>query len=272
MSNTFSKLRLVRDEELSDLKQKRIRNYDPKIRTLMFLQSEMDSILNSGLAPEEMHNLFITAQSRYESFKRNTQDTRPPDPPRPQTPQLFAAREENEEEFVDATDSPEDEDLIALVPKPSRAKAREVLKQINDNPDFITFDGRKQLHLHNQPLQGSNFHDLFLALFNPSSKRTEYPHGEIPFHSALRDLNVATSLIPNKNYRSMVTGIGSLPSPPHLGVSASSSSTSLAEPKHRSRDSSLSRMQTRGFSSLSHTPGTAPEILRAYPSSSKTNK
>jgi hypothetical protein len=153
-----------------------------------------------------------------------------------------------------------------MVPKPSQPKARAVLKQIRKNSDIVSFDSKNILYLNNHPIEGSNFHDLFLGLFRKKSKN---PNAENPFHHALRDLNVSSSLVVNENYHSGGDNFESPPQSPHIQSTSSSSHSSHPVKKPRSRESSSSRMGTRSSQSGSGPPGKAPKVFRVYSANKK---
>ncbi len=59
------------EDEINRLKSKQITQYDPQVRTMAFLQTEIDDILTrKDLAPESIMALFQSAQNRYHSLKR----------------------------------------------------------------------------------------------------------------------------------------------------------------------------------------------------------
>lgn len=70
--NPFSKMRLLPEEEFQRLREARIKGYDPKLRTMAFLQTEVDRMLDdsSPLLPSERLQIFTMAQSRFENLQR----------------------------------------------------------------------------------------------------------------------------------------------------------------------------------------------------------
>ena len=70
MNTNFEKLLLVTEEERDRMRQKRIREFNPKVRTLAFLEEEMEQILNDNkLDSEHKYKLFQMAQNRYEMLQ-----------------------------------------------------------------------------------------------------------------------------------------------------------------------------------------------------------
>ena len=69
----FRKVRLVEENELSRLVEKRIKEYNPGLNVLAKLQLQEDSILNEpDLPSEEKLNLFKRLQNRFTNIKSQT--------------------------------------------------------------------------------------------------------------------------------------------------------------------------------------------------------
>ena len=66
----FKKLKLIDEQEIQRLVEKQLRDYDPVIRTLGKLQTEMDSVLNrTDLSPEEKQALYQANLCKFLSMK-----------------------------------------------------------------------------------------------------------------------------------------------------------------------------------------------------------
>lgn len=85
--NPFSKHRLLTEEDFQRLNEKRIKEYDPKLRTMAFLQTEVDRMLDdsSPLLPSERLQIFTLAQNRFENLQKQ-QIPLPGDPLPPPIP------------------------------------------------------------------------------------------------------------------------------------------------------------------------------------------
>jgi hypothetical protein len=246
MSN-FTKMRLVADDELQNRKEKQLRTYDPKIRTLTFLQSDIDSILNAdhSVNPDEMYHLFLTAQQRYNAFKTQAGDILLPGVIKSlqTTPQVVVPPETIEEI------------LIRQVPAASRGKAKQILAEINAHPDILTYDQNNIVYTDGYPQFGSNFKELFISLFKQPNAE---PVALSSFLDSLSKLNVAEKQISNRKLNPFhinppeefqevdMPNLSALPGP-----SFGRRSARLMEASDKPQSSSFSR----GLGSLSSKPG-----------------
>jgi len=198
--STFKKLKLVSEDELQRLKEKQIRDYDPKIKKLAFLQSEMDLLLNedSGLNTEERLKLFQAAQQRFESFKAPSLDNLPV-VKKTVTEHEVEEALEGVQPFVDLED--DEDSVLGLVPAQLRTKAKGLLNLITTNPDLISFDSHNNVSISGTPIQGANFTDLFRSMY--VHRKGEVP-GQAKFLRALKDMNVPISLISNTRVHSQL--------------------------------------------------------------------
>ena len=72
-SKHFRKVRLVDENELSRLVEKRIKEYNPNLNVLGRLQLQQDSILNEPeLTSEDKLNIFKSLQNRFTNIKSQT--------------------------------------------------------------------------------------------------------------------------------------------------------------------------------------------------------
>ena len=71
----FEKLLLLTEDERDQLRQKRIKEFNPQIRTMAFLEEEMEKLLNdtSPLDADSKLKLFQAAQNRYELLQQTLQ-------------------------------------------------------------------------------------------------------------------------------------------------------------------------------------------------------
>ena len=71
----FEKLLLLSEDEHDQLRQKRIKEFNPQIRTMAFLEEEMEQLLNdtSPLDADRKLKFFQAAQNRYELLQQTLQ-------------------------------------------------------------------------------------------------------------------------------------------------------------------------------------------------------
>ena len=63
--SSYQKMRVLSEDEYQRLQERKIKNYDPRLRSAAFLQSEIDQILNnSELSSEDRLRIFQIAQNR----------------------------------------------------------------------------------------------------------------------------------------------------------------------------------------------------------------
>ena len=67
----FRKLRVLDEDEYQRLQERSIKEYDPKIRTMAFLQTEIDQLLSDpSLSSSDKLRLFQMAQNRLMNLKQ----------------------------------------------------------------------------------------------------------------------------------------------------------------------------------------------------------
>lgn len=70
MTNLFKKLKLIDEQEIGRLVEKRLKEYDPGLRSLANMYREMDGVMNrEDLAPEEKLALYKTTHQRFSNMK-----------------------------------------------------------------------------------------------------------------------------------------------------------------------------------------------------------
>lgn len=95
------------------------------------------------------------------------------------------------------------QEILASIPANQRTKATRLLDALAHNPEFIGTDGLGQLTIDSRPIEGSNLSTLVRSLYLKAS-RQNFPTGMDEFVSALRSLDLPTSLIENRSIRTLL--------------------------------------------------------------------
>jgi len=197
---SFKKMKLVPEMEYDRLKMKEVRDYDPELRTLSFLQSEIDDILNnSNLDAESKMRLFQAAQYRFSSIKeRQPEEIKYTSAslPVPPTPVLVPPTPVLPPPAADPIPRDMNHDkILNNIPVFQRNKAENFLDLLTEDPDQVTYNNKYQLVVAGKPVKGSNIIDLIRNLY---VKRKNYmPKGQRAFLTAIRRLNMPNTLIQN---------------------------------------------------------------------------
>lgn len=218
---SFKKMILVEPsvaERLSESgqREKQIRNYDPTLRNLAMLESEIDSLLKDKSMPDDAKLRIIqTSQHRFEQLasrysgnvaKHEENEVDPaagathatPPAAAAVAPAAAAAVDDNEEEVVDEAHGHEVEDrrrILTAIPLRYRNKANFVLDLIDKSPN-VRVDDRLRLVLDGKTIVGSNIIDLMNSLYTPRKKFIAI--GSQDFLEALRGLNIPASFVSNR--------------------------------------------------------------------------
>ena len=255
-------MKLMSEDEINRLKSKQITQYDPQVRTMAFLQTEIDDILTrKDLAPESIMALFQSAQSRFHSLKRKRtgedlgpeeeQDVvaaaaqvapiaqavagGPPPPPQmlgiPEAPAPTPPPPAPFQGIVVTqrrrTTTPTTQRTLDIIPKKHVRKAEALYQVIKEHPEVLSWDEKGQMIIEGKPVKGTNITDLVHSLYTSCS--TVLPRGLPQFASALETLNIPKSYIVNKKLFNIVDE----DKPPYLPSTSSSlkiSSTSRSSP------------------------------------------
>ena len=252
------------EEEINRLKSKQISQYNPEIRTMAFLQTEIEDILTrNDLTPEDKMGLFHNAQQRFSSLHRKTTEPEAvakPDLSSPAAPavaaqpaaaqpaddQPVAAADPGSSQAVDVTQLTPSakraiDRLLVSVPQAHKKKAMSLLSLLSEN-SLISADSKGQVIISGKRYDGSNFVDLIHGLYSKSKKPTP---ALTEFGSALYELNIPRSLVVNQ----------------HLLQSSPSSSLSI-----KSSLTPTSSSKPAQVRAIEHKPpGGDPSVLKVYP-------
>ena len=235
---SFDKLLLLSEDERDQLRQKRIKEFNPQIRTLAFLEEEMEQLLNdTTLDADRKLKLFQAAQSRYELLHQTLPSTSPAIAP------ALAG--------ITATPAPPTAAPPAAPSSSAAASAAlgariaQIHEFLKGHEDVIRADPASKLELSGVAT-ADNFSNVITFL-------AEQKHGKAPSSlsdllSALHSIHFPVELISNKQakakYTKLQSGSGRIV---HI-VNASPSKLS-----HK-----------RTIKSLIKPPGKKPKILRVY--------
>ena len=182
MTSAFRKFKLMSDEEIDRLKQKQLTEYNPELRTLAHLQTEIEGALerNGADTDEAKYALLQTLQNRFKAVKATAAPTQPvglstilpmPAPPvvaAPPAPPVVGAPP-----IDSAPAQPEETESTQIrlsVLQKAHRKAEQFVKLIGDNPSVVTVDDDNQVVLRGRTLYGSNIIDLINALYTPGMR------------------------------------------------------------------------------------------------------
>ncbi len=199
--NNFRKVRLLDEDELTRLLEKRIKEYNPNLHVLGQLQMEIDSILNQqNLTPDEKLALFKGVQNKYIRIKSQFDSPLPASPSakptttdttvadiiptqrertRTSTESTVAVSEMDESaESADEKEETKDNEgsfskfNLAGLNKKFKQKYSNLLSLLNENPEAINVDTKSnELILKGKNVSGSNISHLLLNLYQPSEFR-----------------------------------------------------------------------------------------------------
>ena len=241
--SAFKKMALVSPDELDRLRQKKVQSYNPTLRTLAFLDEEMDDILNrNDLTVDDKLRLFQTAQTRFKALSSTEpakilapQTLQPaPAPPAPAPAQPSIADEPgpsiSERTFINHLDTKH------------RSKAKQLMEYLSTHPNAITSNQNNELVLNGETVAGSNFSDLFSNLYTYNSNSNR--RGENDLLKTLNSLNAPTDLLTSTKIKTKLHSLR-IPDPPFQSVANTSSSSQTGSGRVRP-------------------PGKRPRILRLY--------
>lgn len=255
---TFKKMALVSEDEILRMKQKEIREYNPEIRTLAFIQTEIDDLLNNkDMSVEDKLLLIQSAQKRFSQLAPSRLKTIAPYSSskvviQPATQNLPDTQPENQVE-EERTKSAISRRIIPAMPKNMQMKATQMLDWINDHPGVISTNDNMELSIDGEKLPSSNFVDLLRELYAP---RLQKPPGYNEFLVALKSINAPISLVSDRKVKSFLTSSNISDNPFLSDIEPTTSSSSSS-----SKTIITVNQDGNGFKKP---PGKAPKILRLY--------
>lgn len=116
-------------------------------------------------------------------------------------------------------DQPTSTISLSEFPKSVKERAKKFIEFVQNIPD-IKIDNKGQVHYKNNIIRGSNFTDLVNDFVRNLKKKTRPPTGARELALALREANVPSSYIGNKNRLDLIQG------GPHMFSSSSGPSSS----------------------------------------------
>ena len=216
-SSLFQKYRLVPASDEQVKQERKIADYDPKLRSMAFLQSEIDDILNNKeLGAEARLKIFNLAQNRFLAQMHQSFE-----PPVPSGTTKFAvptageqsegveAKADDEDDvkldvdFADAKDEPElasmnFDRIVHDYPKTYKDAANRYLKHVHDDESTLFVDDRNHVYINDKQIPRANFYDFMEYMFRPLKKLEEPPGFSTYWKHVLEHYELPNSYIPNK--------------------------------------------------------------------------
>lgn len=195
----MKKMVLVSQEELDRLRQKKLQQYNPTLRTMAFMDEDIEEILNNDhLTPEQKITLYQTARHRMRALTpRQTQEQVLPAMKESNTAPTNAPAQPNPQQ---APPDPRLMQSLKNISKSGIQNATSLISIISANPNLLSINERNQLVHKGNAIDGSNASDLIHSLYS-SSKHLNL-RGIDQFLSGLHDMNVPSTLINNTIIRS----------------------------------------------------------------------
>jgi hypothetical protein len=209
---SYKKLRLMEEDEYLRMKDKQIKEYDPELRTMTLLKSEITDLLsNDSMDANEKQKLLNRAQIRFDNL-RNIQVEKQPEPAREpareaaREPEVEVDQEVHAEEViampevkampeVEAAEAKLSDEYIAARVNAQETKFRprvqHLLKRIQKIPNVISFDADMHPVIGDKTMSKSNFDDIVNFIINPIGKQ---PPGYVTFTNALLENNIDSSV------------------------------------------------------------------------------
>lgn len=201
---SFKKMRLLEEDEYLRMKDKQIKEYDPELRTLTLLKSEIvDLLSNDSMDSNEKQKLLNRAQIRFDNL-RNLQGEKPEqaqpivdvkvEPPKVK-PDAIEEEKPDAEQRVDV-EEPKFSDTyitnrINSFDMKYQSRAQHLLQAIQKTN--ISFDDEMHPMIGDKTLTKSNFDDIINFLIVPVGRQ---PPGYVTFTNALTDNNIAFATTP----------------------------------------------------------------------------
>ena len=163
----------------------------PTVVKLVNLDNEMRSVWErEGSSEEAKTKQYSEILERYLRFK----DKRELEKREPITVTL-SPKEVNDSIVPEGTISKQIvSDIVEILPKTLRPKAKMILKRIGDNPDIVNWNERGELEYKGKVVPNTNIGDL---VWDSLKKRKYDPEGYEIFTKALKKINIPQDLIRN---------------------------------------------------------------------------
>ncbi len=295
MSN-FRKVRLLDEDELSHILEKRIKDYNPNLHVLAQMQMELDSILSKGnISAEEQLALFKGVQNKYHHLKSQYSQLNNPSPipnpsstkgerasaldshSRPINDEINPALDPDREISTAGEREPETESEDALdqvkvegLQNKFQVKLSNLISLMKENSNIINVDPHSnEVILKGKKVSGSNISDLILNLYRFSQNRN--PKGASEFRNILHEIFLSNQdLVPSEyiSNQNVLTDFGhptsASSSTPNRYTHSSFKASQTG--KGNSFSTSPSSMNsTSHHSESSRPPGTQIKVLYLYP-------
>lgn len=214
---------LIGADELDRLRQKKIEQYNPTLRSMAFIDEDIEKIFdNPNLTPYQKLNLFQAARHRFRSMSKPPEKPKvepdeghevpqpapipmapPPQMPAP-APQLLAAPQLiapiAQAQAAALHHEPRLNKILTLVPEKSVKDAVALIEMVSEKPEILSINDENQLVYRGKAIVGSNAYDLFHSLYSTSQKFNF--HGVKEFVQGLKSINIPSKLISNTQIRS----------------------------------------------------------------------
>lgn len=200
---TFNKMALVDAEELNRLRDKKITQYNPTVRTLATLDSEMESVLRErNLEPEEKLARYNAALLHFKNMYSNNTRSIPPTavaaalvppaaiPPDPPAPLAIAPAG-----LVPF-------DLKTALSERDKTSLRGAIDHIEFFPEIISNAPTGEAIIHDTLIPGSNLADLMRSL--NSGSRSLNRTGQDQLVSALAETKFSHTLAKNPKISGLI--------------------------------------------------------------------
>ena len=215
-------------EQRQAMQEKRIATYDPKLRSMAFLQSEINDILNNHtLSPDARLKIFTVAQNRFLALKKagskavyggaEEEEELVPVPQARRHPEIGVVpggnrlegneMGEDEDDFADALSEISDiqvasqrrlRKLVDELPKTYRKKAQYFLSLVHSQDSGIEVDDHLRVYLHGRMLPKANFGDIIEYIFRPRKNNPQPPDFKRYWEYATGAFHLPASMIPNR--------------------------------------------------------------------------
>ena len=215
-------------EQRQAMQEKRIATYDPKLRSMAFLQTEINEILNNRtLSPDARLQIFTVAQNRFLALKKVGSKAAPGGAEEDEEVVPVArarkhyeigvdpggnrlegnAMGEDEDEFADAFSEISEiqvasqrrlRKLVDELPKTYRKKAQDFLSLVHSQDSGIEVDDHLRVYLHGRMLPKANFGDIIEYIFRPRKNNPQPPDFKRYWDYATGAFHLPASMIPNR--------------------------------------------------------------------------
>lgn len=189
------KMILISPDTLSRLQQQ---SHNGEV-TLNQIDKEMKTILDSKLAEHEKWARYQEVLQRYLYFQKQTREAIKIPITEESSPEVKAEAISSDHSI----DNYDINNIVTLIPKTYRTKARSLLQKIKTNK-IINWNENGVVSIENKEIPLSNITDLISDVVR--SKKYSSPIGWREFGNVLRDSNIPNELIGNPRRRKLILG------------------------------------------------------------------